>query len=408
MKDSGSENKESINASLIYSTVLSCSGSWLFGLNMTSLDSLSEVFKNGSESIEDGLFKSHVKVTDSEWSIIVSIICIGALASNFLVNLIPLSRKNILILNNILYLSGFSMIFCVQNIFYLILGRFLIGMGAGVACAVVPLYLGEISPDKIRGLISSAHQFFIIFGVLGGQILSFLFSTVHTWRITISILIAISILSFIFLFFIQNPVMKNSAEENVSIAQLFAEKKARKSLFLSTIIHMGQQLTGINGVLFFSNEILAATGKARLYTISIGLVSLASTTVSMFTVDMFGRKLMLLLSCLVVSTGLSILGSGHVPVISLFIFISGFAIGLGPVAWFVTSEVYPSEYKSAGNAIAVSSNWMSSFFVALTFPFFYTWIGNFVFFIYATIIMTLFLFLLVMFKETKGKKADFQ
>ncbi|KAL9297508.1 hypothetical protein ACSQ67_023404 [Phaseolus vulgaris] len=53
-----------------------------------------------------------------------------------------------------------------QTVQTMIIGRLLSGIGIGVASAIVPLYISEISPTDIRGALGSVNQLFICIGIL--------------------------------------------------------------------------------------------------------------------------------------------------------------------------------------------------------------------------------------------------
>ena len=97
--------------------------------------------------------------------------------------------------------------------------------------------------------------------------------------------------------------MKRQADEmkkveKVSIGQMWTNQLLRKPLIISLIVMMGQQLSGINAVMFYSSEIfqnagLSANG-AYYATLVMGVINVAMTFVSLILIDKAGRKLLLI------------------------------------------------------------------------------------------------------------------
>jgi len=85
-----------------------------------------------------------------------------------------------------------------------------------------------------------------------------------------------------------------------------------------------------------------------------------------------------------------------------------FAVGLGPVSWFITNEIYPAEYLNAGNVIAVSMNWIFAFLIVSIFDVMYKMFEDKFFFVFFTSMILMFVYILFCFKETKGREPDFQ
>ncbi|KAM0686573.1 hypothetical protein COBT_002203 [Conglomerata obtusa] len=395
------------NSATIYTSVTLALSSFIFGVSLTAMDSINDIRSN--EEASEGIIKTHVYLSDGKFSFFLSVICIGALITNIGINKVKMSLKKKLILNNFLYLVGTILITMMTNFYLLVMGRFIVGLGVGVTCALVPLYLNMIAPDNIRGLIGCLHGFGIVFGLLAGQILAYLFHDLKNWRNTFYFIITFIIVHTVLMLGIKSvdsvSVVK---EEDVSIKRLLDCKSARKSLIIAILVHLTQQTSCINGVIFYSSEILKDTKDQRLSTIYVGIMSLISTTVALCIIDKFGRKIMLLLSCYIASIGLSLLAINVSPILSLFIFIAGFNVGLGPLPWMLTGEIFPDSYIKAGSTVAVSVNWITNFIIAMIFPSVLKVFGSQGFFVYVVMVLAASVYFLICFKETKGKVNDFQ
>mmetsp|Transcript_17755 Transcript_17755/g.22373 ORF Transcript_17755/g.22373 Transcript_17755/m.22373 type:complete len:80 (-) Transcript_17755:1175-1414(-) len=60
-------------------------------------------------------------------------------------------RKRIIVLSDVFFTLGALIAGLAPTIWCLILGRFVLGLGVGVASQIVPLYLSEVAPKEVRG-----------------------------------------------------------------------------------------------------------------------------------------------------------------------------------------------------------------------------------------------------------------
>lgn len=95
--------------------------------------------------------------------------------SNMLVTSVALHRKQMLIVNNLVYILGQTLILFSKNKYYVIGERFFVEIGSGVTCALVPLYFQKLSPLRMRGVYGSLHKISLCARVLCVQLYSFHF-----------------------------------------------------------------------------------------------------------------------------------------------------------------------------------------------------------------------------------------
>ncbi|KAM0674551.1 hypothetical protein GVAV_002169 [Gurleya vavrai] len=357
---------------------------------------------------ENNLINKSLLISDVKFSFLNSIICIGALVSNLGINSFNGSLKSKILYNNVFYIAGNILIIMMTNFYTVLIGRFLIGLAIGVTCSIVPLYLNLLSPDRVKGLICCLHGFGIVLGILIGQILAYLFTSIDNWKYAYYGNLIFLFIHTFFLSAIKNAEKRETYRNDESVLHLLKNRKAWKSLSIAVLVHLTQQTSCINGVIFYSSTILEKTSNPRLYSIYVGGMSLLSTTISMFVIDKFGRKFMLLSSFLISIIGLVLLSYELNPVLSLFIYIVGFNIGLGPVVWMLTGEIFPEKSAKAGSIIAVSVNWISNFLITMVFPSVLKSLGPKSFLIYAFSVLVAGIYIYAVFKETKGKSNDFQ
>lgn len=380
--------------------------SMTFGLNLTLLGCAENVFhaKGSAENARITL------LTDNQWAAVTSIFCFGAILSCFLSQYITARTKMCIIANNVFYIAGVLLLFFARECISIGISRLLVGVGIGFTCAYVPLYLEKVSPLGIRGLVCSFHQLFIVLGVLLGQVLSFYFNELSNWRTGIFLALAFVFLHTFLLFLIKD--VDTSGERKIkaekSIIELLKSREARLSIITAIILHSTQQMSCINGVLFYSNSLFEETKYQRIYTIMIGAALAASTGLSMFLVDKYGRKPLLLLSILTDVVSLMFLCILENIVAPIITFVIGFSLGLGPIVWFISSEIFPSEYSHAGAFLASSINWIFTYLVSRYFPILHKSYGNICFSFYSFYLIMSFVYVLGVFKETKGQTPAFQ
>lgn len=378
---------------IAYSTISASMSSFMFGISLTSIECIKEMKE-----------KNEIRITNQAWAIIISIICISALFACIGLfmskNTILMSQKYKLVVNNILYLTG-TLLLLKLSIKFIIVARLIIGAAIGITCYCVPGYLHSIAPREYSGLICSCHQIGIVVGVLAGQILTYFFSN-HTT--VLFCVLAIIIVHTISLFYIIQTETKMS---RAKFKPLIQNVDAKKSIILAALIHCSQQVSCYNAVLNYVTTLFEKKPDPKAYAIFVGFVGLISTLISMFFIDRLGRRIILTMSYLTCIITLFILGINFTCPF-LFVYIIGFNVGLGPVTWFITEEIFPEEYKEAGMMIGVSVNWMSYFIVALVFPFLHKIMGNATFILFGFLLSVMFLVFYGFYEETKGKEAQFQ
>jgi len=215
----------------------------------------------------------------------------------------------------------------------LVLFRFIGGLGIGGSSVLGPMYIAEVAPAKWRGRLVGLFQFNIVFGILLAYLSNYVVGTIHfgavEWRWKLGIPAIPAILFLLFLF--GNPrsprwlvkkqriaeareVLRLTGEENYEqelqeiIASIDADHMADDSLFswkyrlpifLAVSIGMFNQLSGINAILYYLNDIFAFAGfnkvSSDLQAVAIGGTNLIFTMLAMSVIDRIGRKTLLLI-----------------------------------------------------------------------------------------------------------------
>lgn len=347
-----------------------------------------------------------------------------------------------------------SMALLVAFNIYRIIG----GIGVGLASAICPMYIAEISPARIRGTLVSCNQFAIIFGMLIVYFVNYMIrnslgdtpveiqdAMVSTgWR-KMFLSEAFPAGAFFLLVFLvpETPrylVMRgksaaaaqvltriNGEEEGSKILDEIrgnlVEKTDRlfsygaKVIVIGMLLSFFQQAIGINVVLYYAPRIfegLGASGDASMVqTVVMGIVNIIFTLVAIFTVDKFGRKPLLIIGSVGMMAGMMALAAfsladmiGLGALIFIIIYTASFMMSWGPICWVLISEIFPNTIRSKAVAIAVAVQWISNFLVSSTFPSLSEWNISGTYFIYGIMSLLSALFVWKFVPETKGKSLE--
>lgn len=390
---------------LCASSVLCALSSFTFGVNLTLLECVHDVFRIA----KGGNVYSNIGFSDKEWGLVVSLFIPGALVSNLASPYIKLKQRTCLIVNNAFYIAGISLLLWAHSHWLIWLSRFVAGIGMGLTCVYAPLYLESISPVDIRGTVCSLHQLFVVLGILMGQVLSFYFNNEQNWRVGVGSVLGYVALHTLFLFTIHDTYAKGEdSAPSKSVISLIRNKKARLSVVTAVVLHAAQQLSCINGILLYSNNMFGKEEKKRLYTLMIGFAFALSTMASISFVDKYGRKPLLLLSMLTDIVALMFLCISRTMLIPVLVFVIGFSFGLGPIVWFISGEIFPDAYKMPGAALASAVNWVLAYVVSTYFSIIGMKYKEICFSLHAFFLSASFMYILRFFEETKGKVPAFQ
>jgi len=334
------------------------------------------------------------------------------------------------------------------NVGLLVVGRLAVGLAIGVASYTAPLYIGEIAPPNLRGGLVTLNQLAITVGILLSYVVDALFAPNQSWRwmLASGVLPAIALeLGVVFL--PESPrwlllhgfreratktlariratenngaeideILEHAQTGSGKIAELLRPMTMRV-IFLGAGLAVIQQVTGINTVIYYAPTIFQEAGfqsaqASITATAGVGLVNVIMTIVSISLVDRVGRRPLLLssltgmlLSLVLLAIGFALGGHGlkWIGVCSLVVYIASFAIGLGPVFWLLISEIFPLNIRGQAASIATTANWLSNFFVSLTFLSLLNGLGNvWTFLVYAVLSAGGLWYCFALVPETKG------
>ncbi|MDX9882296.1 MAG: sugar porter family MFS transporter [Prolixibacteraceae bacterium] len=349
-----------------------------------------------------------------------------------------------------------------------IIYRIIGGLGIGLASAISPMYIAEISPAHMRGRLVSVNQLTIVIGILAAQLINFLIAekvpegftdmeilqswngqTGWRWMFWAGTVPALAF--FILAFFIpESPryLVKSgesdsslkileriggreyAIQEQKNIANTLKEtntkvdwnaltaKKVRPMLILGIVLAVIQQWCGINVIFNYAEEIFTSAGFSvgdMLFNIVItGTVNLVFTLLSMRMVDSWGRRKLMLLGFIGLTVIYFILGGsyffevkGFAILVLVMVAIATYAMTLAPITWVVLSEIFPNSVRGAAMALATTALWIACFVLTYTFPILNKLLNaSGTFWLYAFICLSGFLFILKKLPETKGKSLE--
>ncbi|SFW24771.1 D-xylose transporter XylE [Cellulophaga fucicola] len=300
--------------------------------------------------------------------------------------------------------------FMYTFIVYRIIG----GIGVGLASMLSPLYIAEIAPANKRGKLVSMNQFAIIFGMLIVYFVNYFISSQgdDTWLNTVgwrwmfaSEIIPASLFLFLLFFVPDTPrslVLKyntkkaldvltkvNGEREAVLILDQIKNTVTNHSaklfsygipvIIIGVLLSVFQQFVGINVVLYYAPEIFKSMGSgtdaALLQTIIVGAINLLFTVLAIQTVDKIGRKPLMIIGAISMAIAMFTLGTafytsslGVFALACMLVYVAGFAMSWGPVAWVLLAEIFPNNIRGKALAVAVAAQWIANYFVSWTFP----------------------------------------
>ncbi len=346
--------------------------------------------------------------------------------------------------------------------------RLIGGLGIGLASAVSPMYIAEISPASMRGRLVSVNQLTIVIGILAAQIVNYLIAEKvpagasdsfilqswngqSGWRWMFWSGTFPALLFLILSFFIpESPRflaktgnwtaakdvlmriggVQYADEEQKEIAatlhgnvsrinwKVLKSAKVRPILILGVVLAVFQQWCGINVIFNYAEEIFSSAGYSvndMLFNIVItGAVNLIFCVIAMRMVDSWGRRKLMLLGSLGLALIFFALGAsyyfelkGLAILVLVLVAIATYSMTLAPITWVILSEIFPNSIRGTSMAIATTSLWIACFVLTYTFPILNKMLhASGTFWLYAVICLSGFLFILKKLPETKGKSLE--
>jgi len=432
------DGQSGVNTYLLRSTIVAALGGLLFGFDTAVISGATSAL-----ATEYSLTQLMLGFTVSAalWGTVIGSMTAGAPSDRF-------GRRGCLQALAILYIVTALGCAFAWNWYVFILFRFIGGLAIGGSSVVGPMYIAEIAPASKRGRLVGFFQFNIVAGILVAYLSNYLIGLASLgameWRWKLGITGLPALLFLLMLTGIpQSPrwlvrkgriaeakevfarigepdpqrevtdVVESLGVENREAGEPLFQSKYRFPILLAIGIGMFNQLSGINAILYYLNDIFAKAGFSKvssdLQAVAIGFTNLVFTMIAMTVIDKVGRRKMLLTgaagtaSCLAGVAAIFASGAHEDLLVWLLIgFIAFFAFSQGAVIWVYLSEVFPNLVRAEGQALGSFTHWIMNALISGVFPALAAMSKPlpFVFFAAATVVQ--FFVVLTFFPETKG------
>ncbi len=200
-------------------------------------------------------------------------------------------------------------------------------------------------------------------------------------------------------------------------SQPLFQSRYRKPIFLAISIGMFNQLSGINAILYYLNDIFERAGFSKvssdMQAVVIGFTNLVFTLIAMSMIDRLGRKKLLLAGAVGTAVCLAgvamIFATGKQPKLLLWLlvgFIASFAFSQGAVIWVYLSEVFPNLVRAKGQSLGSFTHWFMNALISAVFPVMAARSGAVPFVLFAAMMVAQFFVVLMLYPETKGVSLE--
>ena len=396
---------------LFFICMVSAMGGLLFGYDWVVIGGAKPFYEMFFEISNDPIMQG-VAMTTALVGCLVGAMIAGGLADRY-------GRKPLLMLSAVLFTvsalaTGWYDDFTMFNI-----ARFIGGVGIGVASALSPMYIAEVSPAEIRGRMVSLNQMTIVFVEEG-------WGREWGWRWMFWAETVPAGLFLILSFFIpESPVFQRNKENggmekmenSISFKTLFSSQY-RNILLLGLFIAVFQQWCGTNVIFNYAQEIFISAGfdvdGMFINIVITGIANVLFTFVAMGTVERWGRRTLMLIGagglCMIyfiLGTCYYIQVTGVMMVVLVVAAISCYAMTLGPITWVLLSEIFPARIRGLAMGTCTFALWVGCCTLTFSFPSMNAALGSSgSFWIYSAICLCAFIFLFKRCPETKGRELE--
>lgn len=455
---------------LLISTAVACLGSLQYGYHMSELNGPSAVLSCQSDVPLPGInyanstygelgLKQCIEMGDQDLGLVTAVFSIGGLFSSLYAGGLAdqYGRKTTLLFNGAVFVLGALIETFANSVVALALGRFVSGIAAGCTIVVTPLIINEISPHGLKGFLGSMNQVAINIGILTTQLLAISWANSVQWRnlLFVGALLGAANSAAVYFLIDESPKwltangdlvhareviyklrgdfslvdqeIRSYGDESsesllesqtdstsvVNIQRYISDPLYKKSLLVVTAVLAGQQLCGINSIVFYGvgtiRKILP--DYAVLINCGISFGNALITFLAAPLVDKLGRKPCLIgsvsamgISSIFISIGI-INNISIATVLATATYVAAFAMGLGPIPFLLIPEVTQYEARGAAQSYGTCVNWITTFLIGYLFPIADGLVGGYVYFGFAIVCALFMMFIKSYLPETKGKKT---
>uniref|UniRef100_A0A182NQ80 Major facilitator superfamily (MFS) profile domain-containing protein n=1 Tax=Anopheles dirus TaxID=7168 RepID=A0A182NQ80_9DIPT len=452
------------------------------GFNIGVINAPSEYIKQWSN---ETIFQNYdVQLSDDALRAIIAAIIsialiggvIGSLEGAYLAD--KYGRKKSFLFCALLLTAGalcFLSCRAASSVELLLLGRLLVGLASGLTTGVIPMYLAEVSPVKLRGAMGVLCPLGLTTGVVVAQVASLeqVLGTADHWHYALSCFALLNLFCYAFYFWIpespkylysvkgdqvgslrairklfgrhsigddyiklqlecangQSRQSSNGngrssdvdcqSQESRSFCSVLRDPSLSLPLVLVCALQGGQQLSGINAVFFYSVSIFESVGlssaAAKFANLGVGCLNLFVSLFLPILMARCDRRTLSLLSCSSCAVILFILTLSiyfiemvswfsYICIGTILLYIIFFQLGLGPIPFFIGSELFDLGPRPTAMALGSLSSWGCNFIVGMAFPTLQSFWGAFVFLPFSITCVLLTVLVKYYLPETRGKE----
>ncbi|KAK8633729.1 hypothetical protein V6N13_014567 [Hibiscus sabdariffa] len=336
---------------------------------------------------------------------------VGAILSGKIADLI--GRKRTMWFSEVFFIAGWLAIVFSKDALWLDIGRVSIGIGVGMICYVVPVYIAEITPKSHRGSFSTSNQLM----VTSGCALTFLIGTFISWRPLAMIGVIPCVVQMIGLFFIpesprwlaklgrekefeaslkclrgeDSDISEEAADIRDYMETLERQTKARflelfqkryaNSLIVGGGLMLLQQLEGSSAMTYYAGSIFEEAGISSSLGLQVlSLIQIPTSILGIFLMDRFGRRPLLLVSasgvcfaCFLQGLSFCLKELPNLQALTPFLELTGilvsgiaFTIGMGGIPWIIMSE-------AQAGSLVILVNWTTAWISTYSFNYMMEW-----------------------------------
>ncbi|MET0757930.1 MAG: sugar porter family MFS transporter [Mycobacterium sp.] len=379
---------------------------------------------------------------------------VGAIIGGWLANAI--GRKKSMVLVAASYAAFALMSALSVSVPMLLVSRLLLGLTIGVSVVVVPVYVAELAPAKVRGSLLVAYQVATVVGIIIGYLAAYLLAGSGSWRWMLGLAAVPAALVMLMLLRMPDTarwymLKGRTAEARKALQQIepaadvdweLAEIKRalteesggviremlRRPYLRATIFVVGLgffiQITGINAIVYYSPRLFEAMGFQGNFALLVlpalvQVAALVAVFVSLVLVDRVGRRPILLggigmmIAANVLLIGVFVAGSDFggalttLGFLGVLLFTVGFTFGFGALVWVYAGESFPARLRSMGSSAMLTSDLVANAIVA---AFFLTMLNSLggagTFAVFGVLALVSFAFVYRFAPETKGRQLE--
>lgn len=451
------------NGNLLYVTLVSlvsALGGFLFGYETVVIAGALSLVKAqfGFDAVMEGWF-----VTSGLFGCAAGVLIAGRLCDT-------LGRKAVMLIGGVLLALCALVCALATTADWVIVGRIIGGLGVGVASIVSPLYISEVAPPDVRGRLVSLFQLTICIGIVSAMLVNAMlldFALTSSaaagnglwhwllvgepWRgMFLTQFVPSGLFFALALLVPESPrwlaltgkgekartvltrlrgsepaadaelaqIERSLGTEAVSVGKWW-RGPLRRPLLLGIFLAVFSELSGITVVMYYGPTILERAGISAGSSLGghavIGFVLACFTILSLFVVDRFGRRKVLLVGCAGAGLALAVTGvcfamgldDGAVIIALLCVFVAFFAFSLGPIKWIVISEIFPTSIRARAMGVATVAVWITDIIVNQAFPVVRDTFGvSAMFLVFAVFLAIQFVVVLTKLPETRGMALE--